>query len=47
MISPIGKLIVIKSLALAKLNHHILSIPNPPTKKINTIQSLFYKFFME
>lgn len=41
MLSPTGRLVVIKSLALAKLNHLFLSIPNPPLTKINTIQNLF------
>ena len=43
-ISPIGKIVVIKTLALAKLNHLILSIPNPSQEKINSIQNLFFKF---
>lgn len=44
VITPIGKIVVIKSLALAKLNHLILGIPNPSLAKINTIQNLFFKF---
>lgn len=44
MISPIGKITVIKTLALAKLNHLILGIPNPPQEEINKIQNLCYKF---
>lgn len=44
MLSPTGRLVVIKSLALAKLNHLFLSIPNPPLTKINTIQNLFFNF---
>ena len=44
MLSPIGKIVVIKSLALAKLNHLILSIPDPPQEKINMIQNLFFRF---
>ena len=41
IISPIGKLMVIKTIALSKLNHLIMSIPNPPLEKINLIQNLF------
>lgn len=44
VITPLGKITVIKTLALAKLNHLILSIPNPSNEKINKIQNLFYKF---
>ena len=44
VITPIGKLVVIKTLALSKLNHLILSIPNPPQEKINKIQNLFFKY---
>ena len=43
-LSPVGRLVVIKTLALAKLNHLIMGIPNPPQAKINAIQNLFYKF---
>lgn len=44
MISPVGKVVVIKSLALAKLNHLILSIPSQPLEKVNLIQNLFLRF---
>ena len=44
MISPIGKLVVIKSLALSKFNHLILGLPNPSQEQFNTIQNLFFKF---
>ena len=44
VISPIGKLVVIKTLALSKLNHLILGIPNPSQEKINIIQNMFYKY---
>lgn len=44
VLSPIGKLVVIKTLALSKLNHLILGIPNPSIEKINLIQTMFFKF---
>ena len=44
IITPIGKIVVIKTLALAKLNHLILGIPNPSQEKINALQKIFYKF---
>ena len=44
VISPIGKLVVIKTLALAKFNHLFLGIPNPSHAKLDIIQNLFFKF---
>lgn len=35
---------VIKTLALAKLNHLIISLPNPSANIVKTIQNLFYKY---
>lgn len=43
-LSPIGKIVVIKTIALAKLNHLFLGIPNPSQDKLVTIQTMFYNF---
>ena len=43
-LTPIGRLVVIKTLALAKLNHLIMGIPNPLPDKVKAIQVLFYNF---
>lgn len=43
-LTPLGKIAVIKSLALSKINHLILSLPNPPEKIIKEIQNMFYKY---
>jgi len=43
-LSPLGRITVIKTLALAKLNHLILGIPNPSNEKLNKIQAMFFKF---
>ena len=44
IISPIGKNEVIKTLALSKINHLILSLPNPYINIINTLQNMFYSY---
>ena len=42
ILTPIGKITVIKSLALSKINHLIQSLPKPSEKIIKDIQNLFY-----
>lgn len=44
ILTPLGKITVIKSLALSKLNYIITSLPNPCKATIKTINQLFYKF---
>ncbi|MCG7879937.1 MAG: reverse transcriptase family protein [Candidatus Thiodiazotropha endolucinida] len=44
ILTPLGKITVIKSLALPKINHLISALPTPPNKVIKEIQSLFYKY---
>ena len=44
ILTPSGKIIVIKSLAMAKINHLLLSLPDPPINIINEINALFFKF---
>ena len=44
ILTPFGKITVIKSLAMAKINHLILALPNPPEAIIKEINHLFYKF---
>ena len=35
LLTPLGRITVIKSLALSKINHLILALPNPSTKIID------------
>ena len=42
--TPLGKTIVIKSLALSKINHLILALPTPSKKNIDEIQKIFYDY---
>jgi Reverse transcriptase (RNA-dependent DNA polymerase) len=44
ILTPIGKNVVIKTLALPKLNHLILGLPNPDSDTIKSIQNIFFKF---
>jgi hypothetical protein len=44
ILSPIGKNVVIKTLALSKLNHLIIGLPNPKLEIIKTIQNMFFEF---
>ena len=43
-LTPYGKIVVIKSLAVSKITHLILSIPNPSQKLIKEVNALFYNF---
>ena len=42
--TPIGKITVIKTLALSKLNHLFLSLPSPGKSVLKTIEDMFFKF---
>ena len=43
-LTPLGKVTVIKSLALPKLNYYCLTLPNPPPHFIKDLYKLFYDF---
>ena len=42
ILTPLGKITVIKTLALSKINHLILSIPSPDVRMIDKLQSIFF-----
>ena len=44
-LTPYGKNIVIKTLAMSKINHLLLALPTPPTQFLKSLQSLFFKSF--
>ena len=44
ILTPYGKIIVIKSMAMAKINHLILALPNPAERIISEINSMFFRF---
>ena len=43
-LTPFGKIAVIKTLALPKLNHLFLTLPNPTREIMRRIENIFYKF---
>ena len=43
-LTPFGKVTIIKSLALSKLSHVALVIPNPTKQMFKRIENIFYKF---
>ena len=43
-LSMLGRITVIKSLALSKFTHLFLALPNPPGDLIKRLERLFYKF---
>ena len=43
----IGRITIIKSLALAKFVHLFLALPNPPGELVKRIEKIVYNFFME
>ena len=44
ILTPIGKIAVIKSLLVAKLNHLFLALPNPTEQMLNKLNSIFFEF---
>ena len=43
-LTPLGRITIIKTLILSKLNHLLISLPNPSPDLLKTIQQLLYKF---
>ena len=43
-LTPLGKVTVIKTFLLAKLNHLFLALPNPGDMYISEISNIFYRF---
>ena len=44
IISPLGKITVVKSILLPKLTHLFISLPNPSDMKIKELEKMFYKY---
>ena len=44
ILTPIGKIVIIKTLALSKINYLIMSLPNPSTNYIKNLQNLMFNF---
>ena len=43
-LTPVGKITIIKTLALSKFSHLILSIPSTGRGKVKSLESIFLKF---
>ena len=43
-ITPFGKIIVIKTLALSKIVHILISLPSPSTALLNELNKIFFEF---
>ena len=46
-ISPMGKIIVIKSLIISKLTHLLISLPDPSEQFINTLEKELYDYLWD
>ena len=44
MLTPYGKITVIKSLVLSKITHLILALPTSSTVTVNQLQMMFFNF---
>ena len=42
-----GRITIIKSLALSKFTHLFLALPNPPEELIKKLNNIIFHFFME
>jgi hypothetical protein len=47
IITPIGKIVFIKTLVLLLFNHLFVSLPNPPKSYIQQIETLFFDFIWQ
>ena len=46
-LTPLGKITVIKTLLLPKLNHLFISIPNPSEQIIKELNNIFFSFLWD
>lgn len=44
ILTPIGRITVIKSLAMSKINHLVLALPSPSDNIMKELQNMFYKY---
>ena len=47
VLTPIGKITVLKSLLISKMNHLFFALPNPSEKLISKLNDVFYSFIWE
>ena len=46
-LTPIGKITVLKTLVLSKLNHIFISLPLPSEQKLKEIEKIFFSFIWD
>ena len=46
-LTPFGKITIIKTFMLSKLNHLFIALPNPPPSLLNKINTTFYTFIWD
>lgn len=46
-LTPLGKLSIIKTLFIPKMNHLILTLPNPPTHYVKQFEVKLYDFLWD
>ena len=44
-LTPLGRIAVIKTLFLSKINHLLISLPNPKPQTVRHIEKLFMAFY--
>ena len=47
ILTPLGRITVLKTLLIAKLNHLFISLPDPSVETISKLNKLFYKFIWQ
>ena len=47
ILTPLGKNTIIKSLALSKINHLLLALPNPSKKITDELQKMFHQYLWD
>ena len=44
LLTPIGRITVLKTIIIPKMNHLFISLPDPSNELINRLNDMFYKF---
>ena len=47
ILTPLGRITILKTLIISKLNHLFISLPNPSDEIINTLQKQFFSFIWQ
>lgn len=47
ILTPFGRITILKTLIISKFNHLFISLPNPPEELINTLNKMFFNFIWQ